>query len=299
MARMDIRPMSAGEVLDRSFQVLRHHFLVLFLTALVGTMPMLLLYLSAGVPYGSFMAAESGIGAGYVALFLVLMLAVMVVYGVSWGGLVWQVDRTVAGEHTSVGAGLMEGLRSLLRLIGTGIVLYLLLFVLFVVMGVSLAFLTFLPGVDTFGPTIVFAGILLFGLLISGMIAWTPLVFLAGPVVVLERARPIAAVRRARSLAKGARLHVFFIALMAGVMVTLPYFAVPLLLGLGTSMWDPEAAGTISTSQLLVYQIASLLVGAVTSPFLAAATVFAYYDRRARREGIDVDLVVGTRDVAV
>lgn len=293
MPRMLIRPLSVGEVLDRSFQTLRHHFATLFLTALVAAVPLLAVYLAMGTDGMLVAGSAAPPSGGFMAVFFALIFLAMLLYGVVWAGLVDQVDRTIAGRPIDIGSGLKAGLRSLPRLIGAGIVLFLLLMALSLVVGILTAILVpLLSGGDSVGIGALVVGGLLAVLGIWLFIVWTPLTFLLVPAVVVEKAGPIAAVRQANRLAKGGRLRVIVIAFLAWLVVMLPTIAVPLLMGMGLSVWDPTsmAAGTISSTQFIVYQVAVFLISAATTPFLAAAMVFAWHDRRARREGQDMEL---------
>lgn len=291
MTRPSLRPMGIGEVLDRSFQVLRSHFGVLVGTALAGMSPLLLLYLAMGVPYGTAAPgpdASPAMVLALVALFALMGLATAVV----WAALTHQVDRAAAGEAVTVGAGLRKGIGSLLRLVGAGIMVYLAL------LGVMIpAVLIGFAGAGIAGALLgtgVAAGLVTavaFG--VPGAIAivvWSALAFLIVPAVVLDGLGPIRALRRANQLAKGGRIRVFATAILAWLVVMLPAVGLPFMLGIGMAVWDPQAAGQMSTLQLYLYQALSFGVSALTTPFLAAAMVYTYYDRRVRREGYDVEL---------
>ena len=127
--------------------------------------------------------------------------------------------------------------------------------------------------------------------LLGAALLWAPVAFLGLPAVILEGLGPVKAVRRATELGKGGRLRVTATALVAWIIMVLPTVGLSFLLGLGLSIWDPMAVGTASATQMYLYQVISFLVTGLTTPFMVAAMVFTYYDRRVRREGYDVELV--------
>jgi hypothetical protein len=116
MTTRDLRPMALGEVLDRSFQVLRHHIGTLFVTAIVGTAPLLLLYLGVGLPYGTAMPADPP-GAVGILMFAVI-LGFVLTAAVSWAALTREVDQTVTGGPVSFADGMRHGLRAFFRVLG-------------------------------------------------------------------------------------------------------------------------------------------------------------------------------------
>jgi hypothetical protein len=112
---------------------------------------------------------------------------------------------------------------------------------------------------------------------------------IAVPAVVLEGARPVAALRRSWQLVGGSWWRVFGITLLAGIVVAIiggilqiPFTIVGLIVGGGggslTTMFSSTATVTAPT-------ILSVVIGAVGS--IVAAT---YTDMRIRKEGLDLAL---------
>lgn len=288
MAQPAMRPMGVGEVLDRSFQVLRRHFGTLVLTSLIGFAPLLLLYMMAGIPYGAAVP-EDAFAAGLGATVFLLFIAMIIGAAVVWTALTHQVDQAARGGLVTVGGGLKTGFASLLRLLGAGIVAYLMLLVIMVPVGIVAAIALPAAAVGGFGAGAA-AAVAITALAVVGLVVWSAMAFLLLPALVVERLGPIASVRRANALAKGGRMRVFATALLAWLVVILPSIGLPFLLGAGAAMWDPQAAGEMSTVQLYVYQALTFAISAFTTPFLAATMVYTYYDRRVRREGYDVEV---------
>lgn len=289
MTQSRMRPMGVGEVLDRSFQALRSQFGTLAGTTLVGFSPLLVIYLVAGVPYGAMPA--DAMAAGFGVLLIVAMVLMFVGMAAVWAGLTHQVDEAANGRPVTIGGGLKRGLRSLLPLIGAGLLLYLALFALMIPVALIGGAGALLGGM--LGAGLVAMVVMAVAFAVPGAIAlvvWAALTFLILPALVIERLGPIKALRRANELARGGRVRVCATAFLAWLVVVLPTVGIPFLLGAGAVLWDPAAAGDMSTIQLYAYQATTFAVSALTTPFLAAAMVYTYYDRRARREGYDVEL---------
>jgi hypothetical protein len=286
----EMRPMGVGEVLDRSFQTLRRHFGVLFATAAIGFAPLLVLYLVMGTPYSYMSSTGPPTAATSLALF-VLGLVTMLMTAVLWGALTDEVDADARGRVVAVGAGLGTGFRATLRMIGAGILIYLAMMGLMLpvfLVGAVLAGLGAALGSSVLSGVLVVVGFVVAGAF--AMVVWSSLAFLMVPALVIEKLGPIKALRRANALAKGGRIRVFVTALMAFLVVMLPAFGLPFLLGAGSMMWNPALAGQMSTTQLYLYQAVMVGASAVTTPFLVATAVYSYYDRRIRREGLDVEM---------
>lgn len=299
MTAPEIRALGIGEVLDRSFQVLRRHFGTLVTTALVGLAPLLLLYIVMGVPYGATVSGADP-STGMAMMMLLLSLLMIVGMAVVWSGLTHQVDRAVNGGVVDVGDGLRTGLRNFLRVLGMGILLYLALLGLLIPVGILAGVAAAFGAGASPGPL---GSVLLFlAVAVPGTIAlavWAALAFLILPAMVIEDVGPIRALRRANALAKGGRVRICITAFLTWLVVVLPSVGVPFLMGAGAALWDPMVAGSMSTIQLYLYQTVAFGVSAVTTPFMVAAMVFTYYDRRVRREGYDVELASSSIAAAV
>lgn len=290
MTTREIRPMTMGEVLDRSFQMLRRHVGTLFVTAVLGTAPLLVLYLTlgtAGTPVLSDaeMAAMSGT--------LILAFLLFLVTGtISWAALTRQVDRGVEGEPVTLGDGLRTGVRAFFRVLFYVILMYLAGMV--IVLPITLALFAVATVAGGLLGSEIAAGVLAFlgfgaGLLLAALV-WAPMAFLGLPALISEGIGPIAALKRAHELGKGGRFRIVATAVVAWLVMMLPTIGLPFIFGFGMAFWSPESAGTVPATQLYLYQAVTFLVGGLTTPFLVAVMVHTYYDRRVRREGYDVEL---------
>lgn len=290
MTAIPLHPMSMAEVLDRSFQVYRRHFTAMFVVALLTFLPMGFLYMSVGVP------AEGGPAASSLAGLVVVAVIALPVTALGWSALADVAHRGVVGGTPGPGAALRNGLRATARALGFGVIAYLLLVVSVLVMAVpaGIAMVGVGAGVQrgsTFMIALValsFLAVLALGLVL--LTWWGALVTLALPVVVVEGAGPLRTFRRANELAKGARARIVTVGFLAWLVVMLPTVGVLLLFGLGSTLWDPAALGTLTTAEVYLQNALMSLAGVLTTPFLVASMVLLYVDRRIRREGYDVEL---------
>jgi hypothetical protein len=220
------------------------------------------------------------------------MVLVVVATAVIWGALAYQIEETLAGRPVTVGGGLRNGFRTMFRVMGAGLGAYGLFMVLLLppafIGGAIMAVAVGVLGTGAASTIISAVGFVVPFALV--LVAWMALSMLVLPVVVSEGAGPIRGIRRANQLAKGGRVRVFATAAVAWVLIVLPTMGIPFLFGVGLEFWAPDPAGTVNTTQLLLANAGTILVGAVTTPFLIAVMVHSYYDRRARREGYDMDL---------
>ncbi len=289
MMRPDLRPMGLGEVLDRSFQLLRRHLGTLFVTALLGMAPLFVIYLTVGVPMGGAVPEEqmAAVGGLAIASFLIFLLTVTV----SWAALTRQVTQAVEGGSVSLADGARYGLRRFFGVVGVMLLIYLAaagLMILAALAGGALGMVASLIFGETAGAVAI-AVLVIAAMVVTGLV-WAPLAFLALPAMVAEGLGPIAGLRRAHRLGKGGRGRVLATAFVAWLVMLLPTIGLPFLFGFGAEFWLENAAGTASALQLYLYQAVTFAVGGLTTPFMVAAMVLTYYDRRVRREGYDVEL---------
>ena len=113
------------------------------------------------------------------------------------------------------------------------------------------------------------------------------------PVIVLERQPVMAALRRSRSLVRGAWWRTFGILLLVNVIAQLianilsvPFVALTFLVAWLTG----DDLNVYALLPLIVTALGTIVASAVTWPFTAVATALVYVDRRMRREALDIEL---------
>jgi hypothetical protein len=117
---------------------------------------------------------------------------------------------------------------------------------------------------------------------------------LAGPALILERARIGQAFGRSRLLVSGSFWRTFGILLLALVIGTAIRFAFTFVFGGGISVLnqlsDPGTVATQSTLGLVLQGVGSVISETIVTPFIALVTVLVYIDQRMRKEGMDIEL---------
>ncbi|YAL82597.1 glycerophosphoryl diester phosphodiesterase membrane domain-containing protein [Dermacoccaceae bacterium W4C1] len=130
---------------------------------------------------------------------------------------------------------------------------------------------------------------------------WVKLSFTV-PIVVLERTRPITAIKRSWALTQHNWWRIFGISLLGyvlvGVISAVLYMVVGMVGVVATIDLDDTAAADSAALPLwllIVTQVLSIFIAAFTSPFLAGVTGLQYLDQRMRKEGLDLALIEAAR----
>lgn len=113
------------------------------------------------------------------------------------------------------------------------------------------------------------------------------------PVVVLEHAGPVQALRRSWQLVRGSWWRVFGIMLLGWIIVYFVSAIISLPFGIGTFVTTIQAAGAgggAAWLSALLTAIGAIVANTVTAPLLSGLLVVLYTDLRMRREGMDISL---------
>lgn len=251
-----LRPLSAGELLDRAFNLYRNNF-VLFAGIMLP--PQILLF--AGIvwtyyplehatsAYDLLAAFDGIIGRGILST-----LSYSVSTALGQAAIMYAVSQLYVDRHPSIWESYKSATQRFWPVIGVGIL---------VSIGICIGIVA----------------------IIIGAIIVYIFSVLAIPVVVLEKLEAIAALRRSITLVRGS---VWRIALICVVFIAVSY-AVKLLVGvpiLGVLLAFPSAR--TATVSLLVQQVSIFITQVLTSPLLFIAISILYYDQRVRKEALDL-----------
>lgn len=255
-----LRPLGFGETLDGAFTLLRRNFSVFFGTTLVPQIPILLFWLLAPAMLGPVEAGSTYPEAASLLLSPYSLFAMIVVMG----ALTHAAAEAYQGERPSIRESLGRGLRRFLPLAVVSIIAWFM---------------------------IVF-GLLL--LIVPGLIV-AAMYFAVYPAVVIEKRGPLQALGRSRKLSRGARGRILGIIAIAYLISMLPTVAMWMFAGVSLGIGGALSAATLTGTSLWfvgLMQAASIVVTAITWPFLMIVTVLLYYDRRARTEAPDLESAV-------
>ena len=302
-----LRPLSLGEILDRTAQLYRNNFVLfagIFSVYCGVALVLNLLLIGLGELLKTLHMTGSviwitGIGGGIEMLILFLLL----------GAAVAAISRAVAWVHLGQPATIRGAYSSILPRLGR--YLWLMTIVAFVVWTplvlLYAAYFGFMVMyVKGFGTpagiaaqqsamnnpqtaVMVLAASLIFILLIFPACVYTILMSLryalALPACVVENLKARPALRRGIELSKGSRGRIFVLALLIGVIklvlvgFTQIFFIVAIV----------KHNGQVSAATSAISQIIAFFTNTFLGPIYAAGITLFYYDQRVRKEGFDIE----------
>jgi hypothetical protein len=294
---LEIYPMGVGEILDRSFRLLRKHFMLFFIILMIpqGTFFLankgMQVYAQGGVQQG----VSSGMVVGYVAAVLLAVVIMMIIQFWAQGALIYAVSETYLGHETSIGRSYGAMRSRLGRLLGTMFLMGFLIILPPVLLGVVSAIV--IPPLTAMG----FGGsttMILFVVLALAGAAWFFHLLLnwllVDKVVVLEGEGWRSALRRSKELMnsrtepgfwkrpKNKAALILLLGFLIGVGIHL-LFQTP---GLITHWLMPS-----STMGQTIQEILNVVATSLATVFTAIAMILFYYDIRLRSEGFDLKMM--------
>jgi hypothetical protein len=268
MAALDLRPLSLGELLDRTFFLYRRHFLLFVgIAAIPYSFFFVINLATALVPVVAQSAASSrvptaglaavGIGGGLFALAAVLAGGVAFLFSV--GATVYAVSEIYTGRQTSI----RESLRRVRGRTGT-------------IFGVL-----FLSGL------IMVAGFI--ALIIPGIYLMCR-ICVATPAALLEDIGPSESIRRSFDLTRNFAGRAFMIYLlyfaMAWGVIAVFQFPFLLLLAVGAKQIQLRIFLTI------LMQVGNFIGSVLVAPVSTIGFALFYYDQRVRKEAFDLQMMM-------
>ena len=275
MAEVDLRPMSLGEVLDRTFTLYKNHFLLF--TGLTALPFLALLVINVGlaaVKSGKLTAAHAPGSAappsfdmiiwGIGGLFI-FMLAYLFLLGAAQAATVFAVSDLYLQRPT--------GLRECYRRVG-----------LKALRVIAILLMTSL---------VCFVGLLLF--VIPGIILMCRTA-IAVPVSMLEDSKSIRSLERSMELTKGQALQVFVIFVMVWVVAMLlaSIFQFPFMYFVFNAARTHQA---LPFGVLLWQHFAGFISQVLAAPIGTIAFSLMYYNLRVRKEAFDIQHLMASMGV--
>ena len=304
MTTPDLRPLSFGELLDRTFSLYRRHFWVF-----VGIMAIPQLFIVAWAmlwqSLQSFAPASrsgtslvmgpgqmSGIMTGFFLGVLVMFAVYIVVYAVAQGATTFAVSETHLGRTATVRASYRSIRGRVWRLIDLVVSIFLRLIGLMILI---LAGVGGVVGTAAVGFSISGVGIALFGVALVLGIVLVVLIFLryalTVPALMLEDIKARAAIKRSVMLTKGNLGRVFLIFLLTIIIVWAVALAIQGPFQIASVLLVAKKVEPPQWLHVLV-NMSGGVAGAFTGPLMTIALALLYYDVRVRREGYDLQLMM-------
>jgi hypothetical protein len=265
MQDLDLRPLSLGEILDRTFTLYRRNFL-LFVGIIAIPQLMTLAFNLTRTMWGAS-ATRQAASSGLIALGVVGIIVGFIVYFVAYlfahGGTVFAVSELYLGRATSIGACLrrMRGQAG------------------------SLFGVLMLQGLATLAGLIFF---IVPGIYIACRLSTTI------PAALLENLGPSESLSRSYALTKDNAgrafvIYCLYFAVFYGLFLLL---AAPFLFGVATSIKNPAMART----WLACSQLGSFFATVLVTPIFTIATTVFYYDLRVRKEAFDLQIMMNPNE---
>jgi hypothetical protein len=260
-----LRPMSLGELLDRSFFLYRQYF-ALFVGIVALPNLALLAFQLTGV------AVRRGtMPTAFAATTLIWSLASMVLYlgvvAASQGATVVAVSKVHLGNATSISEA-FAGIK--------GRILYLALIMIAVGIGVGIGFILLIV------PGIILA------------LMWAVTI----PVAVLEAKGLRESTSRSAELTKGSRGRIFIIYFLFLVLTYIVYIVweIPIFAAIGIFARGEHAVTALPVWTQIAFPVGTFLSQCLVGPLLTIALSLVYYDQRVRKEAFDLQLMMSALD---
>ena len=300
---LDLRPLTLGELLDRSFSLYRRHFwLFVGLMAIPSLFTLLFGIIGQIIPEAVKRSAADGpvdpltmatiFAIGGLA-FVIFFVGYLVTYMLTLGATTVAVSELYVGRTATIASAFEHVRGQLGRLLVLMFVISVRL--LGLVLGLTLIVMVFTaaiavvsrPGsavLAVFGIMLAFLATAIFSLRYA----------LAVPALVLEHTSAGDAIRRSVMLTRGNLGRTALIVLFAMVITWagMAIFQGPFMVG--AVLAGPESSAGFWMN--LAGAVTGTVGGALTGPLMIIALALLYYDIRIRNEGLDVQLMLAGLD---
>ena len=288
-----LRPLSVGDIIDRVLRLLRANLVLILgiavLPALIVAVLERVFGLSQTFDLNDVGAALGTAGGGPViprqlqpanpgAAFAVAIIGVAVSI-IQAAALIEAIGQRYLGRTVTVREAYTRGLRSVPRLVLTGLLVVAVFAALVLVVIAAIVVLNSAVAPAAAGITAGLSGLV-------GFFFFLPWAFLSlavvGPAIVLEGLGPIAGIRRSFHLMDRSRLRALGLYILMAIISS--------LLGLIFGVIFLASFVTEPTTRAVLQTIANVASAAVSGPLIYGAIVLLYYDLRVRKEAFDLQL---------
>jgi hypothetical protein len=279
---MGIRPRSTGEILDGAFRLYVQDIGLYTATAIVASIPLALLMVLTLVSGGSAAALTGAVVIAPIAFAAAISI---------WTALIIQMNERLEGREPQLGPSVRRALALMLRVVWGGIIAYFFMAVALMGWALVVGLVAAVGGAvlpELLALTILVVVALALGLFIA--VNLVPGIFLFLPGIAVEGRTAYESLKRGFQLAKGGRGRIFFVLLVAWLLIAVPMLGVYVVTGTASMLLDPDAmaTGTVTAGQFILQQFLLLLVGGFATPYLVACILLLYFDQRIRREAFDL-----------
>jgi hypothetical protein len=304
----ELRPLTLGELLDRTFTLYRSNFwLFVGIMAIPSafSVPFSIVFfsmrgptVSGGKPSPAFAVETLLVGLAFFVLF-------GVVYAIATGAATYAVSETYLGQRATVRGSYGKVRGKFWRILGVVALAWLRAFGMMLVMIVGLIILVTIEALvmravtrGRPGPAFgVIFGAFMFLSYLAGIglwLLWSLRYAVSIPALLLESLGVRAAIRRSVKLTRGRRWQV----LVAIVLCTIvAYVGVIVFQGpFFMTILFSARAGQLPEWLTFTYAMSGAVGGAITGPLVMIVLVLCYYDTRIRKEAFDLQFMMSSLD---
>jgi hypothetical protein len=292
-----LRPMSTGEILDRTFNLYRNNFVLFAGIAVLPPALMLVVHLiqagmvtTPGHPRGAGAGLAVAVGLGMMAGWLAYLVGLAVAHAAT----VFAVSAVHLERATTIGEsyGRVRGRygRVVWVLAQTWLRAFWPMVLIIIIASLGMAAVAGGKGAGA-----ALAGALMgLGILVGGIVGLVLYLryALAVPACVLEDLKASAAIKRSVTLSAGSRGQIFVIYFLMGVINVIVAWVF-----LFPATWLAVLLAKGSPSiRILFAGLAGFLAGALAGPIATIALSLVYFDQRVRKEAFDLQLMMAAVD---
>jgi len=298
-----LRPMSTGELMDRTLVLYKKNFKLFIGIASLGPATYLLFQLltigsaslRAGTPNRVNPFSAAALGFGFLAGITIMLAGMAIAHAAT--------VKAVAAVHLGRSIKITEAYRSLKgriwRVIGVFLCMALLAsLVIFGAILLVVVLATIIRAVLTVDPQqagqvfavlIGFSAILIVA--VSAIVVWVRYA-LAIACCVVEDLGVVKSIRRSAALSKGSRFRIFLIYTVFVILAAVLGAALGGLAG----AWGTLISNL--TVRLILVYLAGFVASLLTGPLATIGIALVYYDERVRKEAFDLQLMMSSLDPA-
>jgi hypothetical protein len=292
---IQIHPMAVGELLDRSFRLLRQHFWLFFIIMFIPQGLFFVMRHGVSLVFGTSGEGARGIGAGFGVFTVFAFLVFVMVQFWAQGALIFAVSETYLGHSTSIKGSYNAIRKRLGQLLGTMILWGVLVFIWPALAGIlSAVLLPVLAALGIRGAVLIVASVI--ALIVTIWLALNLLLnwVLVDKIVVLENMSWMSALRRSKELMNARTEPGFWrrptnkaaLILLLGILIAIGIHFLFHAPGLIFNLFAP---GSLLGSTLM--GLLNTISTSLATGYTAIAMILYYYDIRVRKEGFDLKMM--------
>ena len=292
---IQIDPMAVGELLDRSFRLLRRHFWLFFIIMLIPQGLFFLMRHGVSLVFGIPGEGARGIGEGFGVFTVFAFLAFVMVQFWAQGALIYAVSETYLGHSSSIKGSYNAIRKRLGQLLSTMILWGVLVFIWPALAGIlSAVLLPVLAALGIRGAVLIITSVIAFivtvWLALNLLLNWV----LVDKIVVLENMGWMSALRRSKELMNAGTEPGFWRRprtkaaqiLLLGFLIAI---GIHFLFHAPGLVFNLFATGSLLGSTLT--GLLNTISASLATSYTTLAMILYYYDIRVRKEGFDLKMM--------